>query len=123
MNIYLLFIVIISLFGIKIYFKDYNKDYIDKNNSSYIKGIFILVVFASHIIQYAKYNKPLDKVGLNFLLEFGQLMVTMFLFYSGYGVYESIKNKGKQYVNSMPKKRILNTLINFDLSVLLYFGI
>ena len=28
----------------------------------------------------------------------GQLMVALFLFYSGYGIYEAIKRKGYEYV-------------------------
>ena len=42
----------------------------------------------------------------------------MFLFYSGYGVMESIKKKGAGYVSGIPKHRCLNTLVNFDVAVL-----
>lgn len=45
-------------------------------------------------------------------------MVTLFLFYSGYGVYESIKKKKSAYVSTIPKKRIFKTLFNFDIAVL-----
>lgn len=121
MNIYLFFIIFISLIGIKIYIKDFNKDYLDKKNSSCIKGIFILIVFASHIRQYSSFYNKTDLMMINVLDTLGQLMVTMFLFYSGYGIFESIKNKKQNYINSIPKKRILNTLINFDICVLIYF--
>lgn len=44
----------------------------------------------------------------------------MFFFYSGFGVSESIKSKGNDYVRTMPKKRILNTLLNFDIAVCVF---
>lgn len=47
-------------------------------------------------------------------------MVAMFMFYSGYGVMESIRSKGMNYVHSMPKKRILSTWIHFAFIVALY---
>ena len=49
-----------------------------------------------------------------------QLMVVMFLFYSGYGVMESIKKKKNDYIKSIPRHRVLNTLINFDIAVCLF---
>ena len=42
----------------------------------------------------------------------GQLVVVMFLFYSGYGIGESYKKKGVNYVQQMPVHRILTTLLN-----------
>jgi len=47
----------------------------------------------------------------------GQLMVTLFFFYSGYGIYESVKRKGKQYVIDFPKKRLLFTWVNFAVCI------
>lgn len=47
----------------------------------------------------------------------GQLIVTMFLFYSGYGIAESITRKGKTYVDQMLAKRIFPVWINFCIAV------
>ena len=47
----------------------------------------------------------------------GQLIVTMFFFYSGFGIYESVKAKGKQYILDFPKKRLLVTWISFAICV------
>lgn len=120
MNLYLIGIIISTLIGIKLFFKDFNKDYLSRENTTCIKGIFILIVFYSHLCTYMAYQPSKDGVMMfvrNFL---GQLMVTMFLFYSGYGVYESIKKKKDKYINSIPKKRVLKTLINFDIAVLTF---
>lgn len=117
MNLYLLFIIIISLPGIKIYFKKYNKNYLSKENTACIKGIFILIVFFSHLIGYIGRNLPNGEAMLSVRDYLGQLMVTLFLFYSGYGILKSINEK-KNYVNNMPYKRIFKTLFNFVLAVL-----
>lgn len=118
MNLYFFLIIILTLIGAKFFVKKYNYDYLSKKNTSCIKGIFILIVFYSHLVTYTYsiYNK--DFIMLNFRNFLGQLMVTMFLFYSGYGVFESIKKKNQNYINLMPKKRILKTWFNFFIAVL-----
>lgn len=120
MNFYLLGIIISSLIGIKFYYKDFNEDCLSRENTTCIKGVFILIVFYSHLCTYMVYQPSKDGLMMfvrNFL---GQLMVTMFLFYSGYGVYESIQKKKDRYIHSIPKKRFLKTLINFDIAVLTF---
>lgn len=44
----------------------------------------------------------------------------MFLFYSGYGVMESILKKGSDYINAFPKQRFAKTLFHFDIAVMLF---
>ena len=100
-------------------------DYLEKSQCNAIKGIFILVVFMRHVVPYvtkAGYKMPslLDKI-YNFCDgQIGQLLVVMFLFYSGYGVMVSIKQKGVDYVRSIPKRRVLSTFANFDIAVSLF---
>ncbi len=118
MNLYLLFIVVLSLIGIKFFIKDFNKEYLSKDTTSSIKGIFILIVFYSHLVTYTIIQRSKDFMMLEVRNFLGQLMVTMFLFYSGYGIYESIKKKKKEYVKSIPTKRILITLFNFDIAII-----
>lgn len=121
MNLFLVFLILISIIDINIYLKKFNKKYLTKDNTNAVKGIFILIVFCSHIKQYIPYNnKLLDSFMMNNIVIFlGQLMVTMFLFYSGYGIYESIKKKDN-YIKDFPKKRILKTLLSYDFCVMLY---
>lgn len=90
-----------------------------------IKGIFVLLVFLSHANNYllsmpAYTADVLNQPYINFQSHLGQGVVVMFLFYSGYGVMESIKKKGTLYVHAIPKRRILKTLLHFDIAVLLY---
>lgn len=120
MNIYLLLIIILMLIGSKIFIKDFNPNYLSKETTSSIKGIFILIVFYSHLVSYTIVQKSKDFLMLRLRNSLGQLMVTMFLFYSGYGVYESIKKNKTKYIKSIPTKRVLITLFHFIIAVALY---
>ncbi len=121
MNFYLLFLVLISLIGIEFCFRKFNRDYLSKENTSCIKGIFVLIVFFSHFITYTKINTSKDFLMLDLRNFLGQLMVTLFLFYSGYGVYESIKSKKKDYVDRIPKNRIFKTWFHFSIAIFSFF--
>lgn len=119
MNLYFIFIIVLALFGIEFCFKGGNKEYLSKTNTSCIKGIFILIVFYSHFTQYTHVNMSKDFLMYDLRIFLGQLMVTLFLFYSGFGIFESIKNK-KNYVKSMPKNRIFKTWFHFAIAVLAF---
>ncbi len=114
--IYLAFIIIF-LIGIR-FTKD-NKDYLSKDQTTIINGLFVITIFFSHFVSYMNTYNALDKPLLNYLNFIGQLMVTSFLFYSGYGIYESIKNK-KDYMSSFFRKRFIPTFVNFSVAVVLF---
>lgn len=90
-------------------------DYLGREQCDSVKGVFILLVFFCHFMQYVH-----DAGGAFIDLHLGQLIVTLFLFYSGYGVMESMKTKGDSYIRDIPVRRILTTLINFDIAVLVF---
>ena len=122
----LLYIVLFffCLIGLRFH-KEYNIDYLAVDRCNAVKGFFLLLVFFSHINQYiigSGYNPTFwgDMAYFRFTSSIGQLMVVMFLFFSGYGIMESFKKKGGEYVSTMPKKRILTTLLNFDVAVLFF---
>ena len=91
-------------------------DYLDKETTTCVNGIFILVVFLSHIQSYI----TLPSGFLVFTKAFGQLMVAMFLFYSGYGVGISIRNKGMDYVRNIPRRRVAKVFLQLIPAVLIY---
>lgn len=96
------------------------KEHLDKEQTNNIKGIFILIVFFSHFNSYVNIGESLDLPYLKAITWFSQAMVTPFLFYSGYGIMEQIKKKGNEYIKSIPKKRIITTMIKFDIAVLIF---
>lgn len=120
MIFYFLLIALIIIYKASIH-NNINIEYMSIRNTTCIKGIFILLVFYRHIASYVKFNGNLD-FRANMLNSFmGQLIVTMFLFYSGYGVFESIKKKKQEYINEFPVKRILKVLIEFDIVIILFW--
>ncbi|MBO6108119.1 MAG: hypothetical protein J6P16_01805 [Eubacterium sp.] len=90
--------------------------FLKKEATTCVNGIFILVVFISHLRSYMSLPHIMDKA----MLAIGQLMVAMFLFYSGYGVMESISKKGMSYVKKIPYRRVLGVLAMFVPAVLVY---
>lgn len=124
MILYLGLFVLLCLYGIKIYTaKDSMADYLSVGKTQSIKGIFIILVFFSHFNSYVQLTDRLDLVYKSFIDLFGQTMVTLFLFYSGYGIMESIRKKGNAYIRQLPVKRILATIFRFDCAVLLFAAV
>ena len=112
---------LLCLAGMKLTWKKgETADYLSVPHTQSIKGIFILLVFFSHFNSYAVFISSGDLLYRHVLSYFGQTMVTLFLFYSGYGVMESIRKKGEAYVQSIPMKRILATLFRFNCAVVLF---
>ncbi len=99
----------------------FHKDYLSKSNTAAINGIFVVLVFLCHFAQYISFGTDLiDGSFVYFKSHLGQLVVTTFLFFSGYGIICSIANKGMPYVKSIPKKRFLSVLIHFDIAVAMF---
>lgn len=86
-----------------------------------INGIFVIFVFLSHFCQYVDTSSlPYFQPYLFLRSHLGQLIVAPFLFYSGYGIMEQIKKKGNEYVNDIPRKRVIRIWLHFALAVLLF---
>lgn len=103
----------------------YNSNYLSISQCNFVKGVCIIWVFIRHINQYIlangyKASSIGDDSYFGIELRPGQFIVVMFFFFSGYGIIEQYKKKGREYISSIPKKRIISTLINFDISVLFF---
>lgn len=95
------------------------EDYCSVKRTNALKGIFVVIVFVSHFCGYLETGDQ-DALAVKMVSFLGQLMVTPFLFYSGFGVMEAIQKKGTGYVKKIPVHRALKTLLHFDVAVLLY---
>lgn len=85
-----------------------------------IKGIFALVIFLQHDRTYVVLKDNFVNNSFTMIFDIiGQLMVMMFLFYSGYGIIKSYVKK-PNYFKSYPRTRILKTVVHFELAMLLY---
>ena len=117
----ILLLVSLLLFAIttKYNIKGFNERYLSKINTTTINGIFVLLVFFSHFKAYITSTSILDASYSKVLGIIGQLMVTTFLFYSGFGIAESIKNK-QNYAKNMFKNRFLPLFLNFSIVISIY---
>lgn len=102
--------------------------FVDNAHCMPIKGICIASVFLGHAGGYLYMSGPDGLYGLErvfyFLNDnFGQLKVVPFLFFSGYGVARCLEAKKDTYLDSMPRHRILRTLLRFDIAILCFVGL
>lgn len=97
---------------------EFNSDYMSKDTTGAINGIFVLLVFMCHISGYMKLGGSSDTIWLDLKSWLGQLVVVTFLFYSGYGMMCSIMKKGTPYVKGIFRRRFLSLFAHFDIAVL-----
>lgn len=119
----LIFIAYLLISAYSISFKEIktcDEDALSHERTTMINGFFVGIILFSHFNSYIQLP---DSIGNNIYLkifnEIGQLMVTTFLFYSGYGIIESIKNK-PNYINNFFKNRFLKLFLSFAIAIFLY---
>lgn len=101
----LIYIILCLLTFININIKgldSFFNDYLDLDNIKSVKGIFVWMIFFRHYTGYYKRNKK--EICIIIDKSFSQNIVSLFLFYSGYGINESFKIKGNKYIKTLPKK-------------------
>ena len=85
-----------------------------------LKGFFAIIIFFLHLRTCFELSDSFADRSFNIVCDLvGALSVTLFFFYSGYGIAESVKNK-PGYINSFFKNRLLKILVHFDITVVLY---
>ena len=95
MLVYLIVLMLLVVSGMQTAKKDqFFSGYLSKEQTTAINGIFVLIVFLSHASTYVELGGPLDDAYSTLKGYLRQLIVASFLFYSGYGMLESIKKKG-----------------------------
>ncbi len=117
-----IFILFILLSLHKISFKKINQideETLSHSRTTMINGFFVGLILFSHFNSYVTLANSTDKIYLMIMTNIAQLMVTTFLFYSGYGIYESIKNKPK-YMDNFFKNRLVKLFVSFSLAIILY---
>ncbi len=118
MDIVLCLVAIICTYRIK-FASEWHSDYMSKEKTTAINGIFVLFVFFRHFTQYIEYGSY-DAIFQRVDSWLGQLIVVSFFFYSGYGGMVSIVKKGEDYIHTMPKKRIFRVWYHFAIAVAMF---
>ena len=105
LDLFFLIFCYLSVFDIKIKGTDkFFFDYMELENTNCIKGIFVWLIVFSHKKNYIKNPKYLYIQIIRYL---GQNIVSMFFFYSSFGICESIKKKGFIYIKTLKNKLII----------------
>lgn len=120
MDYFFFILCFLSLYNLKI--KGINQffyDYLNLENTNSIKGIFVWLIIFCHKSQYGVNKKYLF---LKIIGHLGQKVVSMFFFYSGFGISESLKKKGFIYAKKLPKKSLI-LFIKYQIILLIYLTV
>ena len=94
-------------------------DYMSHERTTSIKGVFAFIIVMSHMLQYISLSGTMDLFARRVIVLIGQLMVTVFFFYSGYGIAESCRRK-PDYMKGFFRGRFLKTLLHFDMALVFF---
>ncbi len=121
MIIFILILFAIICSGLTVAKKnEFYADYCSPKNTGTINAIFSVLIFLSHCLSYIKMEGVFDQPYLDIRKFLGQLVVVTYLFFSGYGIMESIKKKGTDYVKKMPVNRLFKLWYHFAIVVVMY---
>ncbi len=95
------------------------RDYLSKNTTDCLKGLFAIIVVACHLRNNLLWMN--NTILGQFFTVSGYLSVAMFFFFSGYGMTFQYENKGKQYIEQFPKRRLLDFYVKYIIVILIYF--
>lgn len=99
---------------------EFHADNFSKDSTDCVNGIFVVLVFLSHFFGYVVHPHPVDKLYRIFQGAFGQGIVCSFLFYSGYGTYESLRRDRAGYTHKLLRVKFPKLLVRFDICVMLF---
>jgi len=118
-------LLIMASFGLSLRYRSSgpNAADLDRQTTTTINGLFLLLVVFSHFMTYIALPAHFAKLTQVWMLVKGQLIVTTFLFFSGYGIYIQLKKRGRPYLKTFPKHRLLFLWSKFALAVTLYLVI
>lgn len=97
--------------------------YMSHERTNMINGLFAVLVFIRHCSGYKEADMlPWESHIINHIFP-GQLIVTTFFFYSGYGLMCSLQKKGVPYANGLITARFPKLLLRFIMAVLLFWAV
>ena len=124
MIIFVLILVAIICSGLTVAKKgEFFGDYMSPKNTATINAIFSVLIFISHATNYIGNDNltgALDEPYVSLKVFLHQLVVVTYLFFSGFGIMESIKKKGTAYVKAMPVNRLFKLWYHFAIVLVMY---
>lgn len=98
----------------------FHKDYLSKDKTAAVNGFFVILILLSHAKHYIDTGGAYDSAYMAVSSHLNQMVVASFLFYSGYGMTESVKRKKYPYVKSIMTNRFWKLLLNYCLALVIY---
>lgn len=119
MDLILIGVIVVTFIGAKINFAGggYLDTCLNRRQTMAVNGVFVMLVFLRHFKQYIECG-TYDRFFWSLDSCLGQLIVTSFLFYSGYGMLVSLKNK-PHYLQSIPT-RFFKVWCRFAVAICLF---
>jgi hypothetical protein len=95
-------------------------EYLSVRNTLPIKGLFTILIIFSH---YVTYYTPQGSDSIYRMLKshLSQAVVIPYLVYSGYGMAYRLKQKGKDYLGTILRRRIPQVLLGVAAALVLFF--
>ena len=121
MDLLVVVLAIVCFYGLRFSWAGH-ADYIDRGQTDSIKGIFAIIILYSHM-RWGIIPPPsgsYDRLFIFMLNFLGQLMVVMFLLYSGYGIMESLKRNKEKYIKTFFTHRLVKVWLMFAIAVSLF---
>ena len=124
--IYLVYVAlpVILLWGAKFSGKRFNDGFLSLEQTKAIQGFLAICIMLHHIAQKtcASWIQPQTRIvhGLDMFVPIGYLLVSVFLFFNGYGVYKSYHTK-ENYLDGFIKKRILPVVLALYTTTVIFF--
>ena len=104
--------------------KKFNDGFLSLEQSKNIQGFLAVCIMLHHIAQKtaASWIQPKTRIvhGLDFFVSIGYIMVGLFLFFNGYGVYKSYHTK-ENYLNGFIRRRILPVVLALYSTTFIFF--
>lgn len=117
MNIIVLAFLLLLLIGNKFSpIKAQFDDYLDIKSTQGTRGVLAILILLHHLSL-----KATDSISLLTPFNYvGYLTVGVFLFYSGYGLFLQYQNRGKTYLKSFWKTRVLSLFSVYIVYIIIY---
>lgn len=121
MNILVIILLAVALWGCRLSVSGHD-DYLGREQTGAIKGIFAILILYSHMRGYIapELLEEHSFIYLKLIGVLGQLIVVMFLLYSGYGIMEALKRDRRRYTDTFLRHRLLRVWIMFASAVGLF---
>ncbi len=102
---------------------EFYTDYCSPKNTATANAVFSVLIFLRHSVDYIELGGVLDSSYTVIDKFLSQGVVVTYLFYSGFGIMESIKKKKHDYVKKMPVDRFLKLWYKFAIIMLMFVGV